>query len=236
MAMANRIIRILDRALDTLIVIVCILLLLIGVYSMLDNLWLYQNAQDRSILQYRPELDKPLSPERRISEKQVGWVRLDDTSIDYPLMQGEDNYEYLNKNPYGEFSLSGSIFLDSRNDPLFRDDYSLVYGHHMDHGAMFGALDAYEDKDYFDKHRTGTIVTGDAVYAYTLFAVSAAEATDNIVFNPADQTTSTILAFLKQNAMTYTEPEEGLRIVALSTCSGDASLKRLIVFGTIAER
>ena len=71
--------------------------------------------------------------------------------------RGKENYEYLNKDPYGEFSLSGSIFLDARNDPDFKDDYSLIYGHHMEKGAMFGALDDFQDRAYFDQRRSGTV-------------------------------------------------------------------------------
>ena len=119
--MGNRLIKILDKSLDTVIVIVCILLLLIGTYSLMDNLWLYENATDRSSLTYKPALDEPLQEEKRISENQIAWITVNDTDIDYPVMQGKDNYEYLNKDPYGEFSLSGSIFLDARNDPDFKE-------------------------------------------------------------------------------------------------------------------
>ena len=162
--MGNRLIKILDKSLDTVIVIVCILLLLIGTYSLMDNLWLYENATDRSSLTYKPALDEPLQEEKRISENQIAWITVNDTDIDYPVMQGKDNYEYLNKDPYGEFSLSGSIFLDARNDPDFKDDYSLIYGHHMEKGAMFGALDDFQDRAYFDQRRSGTIMTDERSY------------------------------------------------------------------------
>ena len=68
--MGNRLIKILDKSLDTVIVIVCILLLLIGTYSLMDNLWLYENATDRSSLTYKPALDEPLQEEKRISGNQ----------------------------------------------------------------------------------------------------------------------------------------------------------------------
>lgn len=77
-------------------------------------------------------------------------MTIDDTNIDYPVMQGEDNNEYLNKDPFGNYALSGSIFLDRRNNPEFKDYYSLIYGHHMEHGMMFGAIDEYLNEDYFN--------------------------------------------------------------------------------------
>ena len=85
--MGNRLIKILDKSLDTVIVIVCILLLLIGTYSLLDNLWLYENATDRTSLTYnKPALDEPLQEEKKISENQIAWIVVNDTDIDYPVM------------------------------------------------------------------------------------------------------------------------------------------------------
>lgn len=55
-------------------------------------------------------------------------------------MQGEDNMEYLNKDPYGDYSLSGSIYMDSRNTSDMSDDYLLLYGHHMENDYMFGSI------------------------------------------------------------------------------------------------
>ena len=236
MSMEKRIIRILDKTLDTAILLVCLLLLFIGAYSMLDELWLYENAADRSALMYKPEIDRPLEENNRISKNHIAWLTIDDTEIDYPIMQGEDNYEYLNKDPYGEFSLSGSIFLDSRNSPDFTDPYSVIYGHHMERGVMFGSLDMFKDRSYFDEHTTGLLTTGDTVYNITLFAVTSAEATDSTLFDPQGRTMLEVTDFLKENATIYNEPEEDRRIIALSTCAGDTYYERLLVFGTIRER
>lgn len=231
--MMSNLFRALDRLLDRVIVLLCVLMLLIGVYSMLDELWLYENASDKSLLYFRPALDEILLPERRISEKQVAWLTVFDTDIDYPVFQGEDNYEYLNKNPYGEFSLSGSIFLDARNSLHFSDEYSLVYGHHMSNGAMFGALDKFLDKEYFDAHSRGSLSTLDAVYEISFFAVTYSDGADPCVFNPKGRMPSEILAFLQKNAILYQKPESGRSLIALSTCTGDATTKRLLVFGTL---
>jgi SrtB family sortase len=63
----------------------------------------------------------------------VGFLTVEGTNIDYPVMQGIDNSHYLNTDPFGAYSLSGSIFLDSRSSPDFSDEYSVIYGHHMDY-------------------------------------------------------------------------------------------------------
>ncbi|MCR5793722.1 MAG: class B sortase, partial [Solobacterium sp.] len=66
---------------------------------------------------------------------------IDDTGIDFPVMQGSDNTEYLTKDPDGNYSVCGSVFLDCRNSADLSDPYNLVYGHHMRGQYMFGALD-----------------------------------------------------------------------------------------------
>ena len=61
-----------------------------------------------------------------------GWLTIDGTHIDYPLVQGATNMDYINRDVYGEFSLSGAVFLDSRSKADFSDGYSIVYAHHME--------------------------------------------------------------------------------------------------------
>lgn len=100
---------------------------------------------------------------------------------------------------------------------------------------MFGALDEFRKREYFDAHRSGTLVTKTAIYAFEIFAVCSADATEQTVFDPKGRKKSEILAFLKKNALIYTEPVEGERILALSTCSGTTDVARLLVIGTIRK-
>ena len=126
------------KTINAIVVIVAALLFLICLYAMIDAYIVYVGANDSGIMKYKPESGNT-EKLRELSENAVAWLTVDDTRIDYPVMQGENNTEYLNKAPNGEFSLSGSIFLDSRNDKTFSDPYSLIYGHHMEYGAMFGS-------------------------------------------------------------------------------------------------
>ena len=144
------------KSIDYIVLIAALLLFLICLYAMIDAYMVYAGANDSNIMKYKPAAgDTEML--RELSDDAVAWLTVDGTRIDYPVMQGKTNDDYLNKDPYGEFSLSGSIFLDSRNDKMFSDPYSLVYGHHMEYGAMFGSLDGYADREYFDAHRTGTL-------------------------------------------------------------------------------
>lgn len=233
----KKVIKILDKLLDTAVILVCVLLLLIGIYSIADNLYVYGAASDKGILEYKPDLELTLeeSPETQISENQTAWLCIYDTNIDYPIMQGKDNFEYLNTDPRGEFSLGGSIFLDYRCSSDLSDAYSLIYGHHMEHGVMFGSLDDFADRAFFDAHREGRIVTKDKKYDIELFAVASALATDKTLFSPNGRTGMQITEYLSNNSMIYIQPEADLPIIALSTCSGDTVMSRLLVFGVLRE-
>ncbi len=63
-----------------------------------------------------------------------------------------------------ESSLTGAIYLAAGNAPDMSDSYNLIYGHHMDNGAMFGGLDRYRARSYFESHREGILVSQSAVY------------------------------------------------------------------------
>ena len=140
-----RMLRILNGLLDRLLALVFLVILLIGIWFVYDTAYVFYHASADRVAAYRP--GSAGAPTRQLSKDCVAWLHVDDTSIDYPVMQGKTNTEYLNKDPYGDYSLSGSIFLDTRNKPDFSDSYSLTYGHHMAGGLMFGALDDFLKED-----------------------------------------------------------------------------------------
>ena len=231
--MLRKTIRFVDSAVNRIVAILCLLLFLICLYAMIDALNIYMNANDKSVLKYKPEIGHG-EILQEISEDAIAWLTVDGTSIDYPVMQGRNNDEYLNKDPFGKFSLSGSIFLDSRNSADFSDPYSMLYGHHMEHGAMFGALDYFIEQSYFDQHRTGTLTTVSGQdYNLRFFAACKAYATEKTVFDPPDTTNEQLLQFIQKNAAIY-EPQgvnADSRILALSTCQSAENVERMIVFG-----
>ena len=64
------------------------------------------------------------------------------------LCRGSKNSTYVNTDPEGNYSLSGSIFLDSRNQPDFSDFNNIIHGHHMAGNVMFGEIDLFEEEDF----------------------------------------------------------------------------------------
>ena len=99
---------------------------------------LEENAMPEHYEIYRPtEEDYGNFDELKAQNSDVcGWITIYGTHVDYPIVQSEDNSTYLMRNPRGEYSLSGSIFMDYMNQKDFSDFNTIIYGHHMDLGIL----------------------------------------------------------------------------------------------------
>lgn len=230
-----RIIRLISQLVDYVLLFFFLLLFLIGGYTMYDTVLIYDAAGGDDLRSFRPMVVTGEGGEEEffwdmsaLSEDVVAWLTVEGTEIDYPVMQGVDNNEYLNKDPFGGYSLAGSIFLDARNDPKFVDPYSLIYGHHMEYGKMFGALDAFLDEGYFDSHRKVTLTVADKIYHINLFACVEADASVQEIFAPTEAEGT--LEYVREHACVWHEPE-GEKLLAMSTCKFPQTTVRIIVFG-----
>lgn len=76
----------------------------------------------------------------------IAWIDIPGLSISYPVVQGTDNAYYLHHLFTGEYNSSGSIFTDCHNRPDFTDQNTILYGHNMKNGSMFGTLSHYQDQ------------------------------------------------------------------------------------------
>lgn len=206
--------------------VLCVMLFLLGGYTLWHTWMLYSSAFDKTgIEDYHPtpgQKGMNLSELQAINPDIIGWIQIDGTHIDYPLLQGDDNLEYLNTDIYGDYALHGSIYLDSANSPTLTDDYNIIYGHHMDNGGMFGDIAKYKDRDYFDKHLTGTLWLSDETYHLEVVALMKEDAYDD-TFTGAKQTIADKAAFaadMKARAL-YSRnyhPAADDRFAALLTC------------------
>ena len=88
------------------------------------------------------------------NKKLLGWLKIDDTNINYPVMQTNNNEYYLDHNINQEKDRNGALFLDKDCDVVNRSTNLIIYGHHMKSGRMFGNLDEYEKEKYYKKHST----------------------------------------------------------------------------------
>jgi sortase B len=88
------------------------------------------------------------------NKKLIGWLKIDDTNIDYPVMQTSNNEYYLDHNYNQEYDKNGSLFLDAECDIVNRNTNLIIYGHHMSSGKMFGNLNKYSSEQYYKDHST----------------------------------------------------------------------------------
>ena len=89
----------------------------------------------------------------------VGWVYAKGTGIDYPIVQGKDNEEYLHMDYNKKKSSSGTIFLDHGCDKSFISDNNIIYGHHMKNGTMFAKLLKFREESFLKKHHVIILYT-----------------------------------------------------------------------------
>lgn len=210
-----------NKLIDNLIMIVGITCMLLGVYCLLDNYNVYNQAVATQKLGFKPEVsedsitfsDVPLAK---------AWLTIPDTQVNYPIMQGKDNLEYINKDCFGKYSLSGSIFADFQNKPDFTDKYNLLYGHHMDKGLMFGSLDNWYNENFFRNHVNGYLLTKDKVYKIHFIKIFETKATDEKVFS------------LDINNVDR-DLDNNKRYIALTTCKVTTDINRTVLLGELTE-
>lgn len=214
-----------------------------GAYALWDNQQVLTSASDvqSELLQWKPAApeagEAPDNSEsfaqlRKINPDVCGWITMDSTGIDFPVLQGQNNLSYISRDVFGNFSLAGSIFLDSRDDALFRENYALLYGHHMADGNMFGDLDKYKEETYFTENRTGQLILPDKTYRLEVAAVLVVSASEKQVFDPEyiRGNRNDWLAFVREKAMLLREELLGEgQYLALSTCSTEFTDARTVV-------
>lgn len=169
----------------------------------------------------------------------VGWLYCEGTAINYPVVQGCDNEHYLDHLFDGSENANGCLFLDSRVEPSFSSRHSIIYGHHMQSGAMFAALDNYKRQSYYDAHPTMQLITPDETYEIQLFAAYVTAPSED-AWNVSFSSDEEFLRWLDDAKASSTfssdvEPAPEDFILTLSTCSYEFSGSRLVVLGVIKE-
>ena len=162
----------------------------------------------------------------------VGWIYSENTQINYPVMRGDSNEEYLHTMINGAYNSAGSIFMDFRNAPDLSDFNTIIYGHHMKNGSMFASLHQYTKQEFYDEHKYMWYLTPDHIYRLDLIAgyVGDAEAEIYTIFSSRDELNHYLsFAASKSNFEPDTVPEDINGIVALSTCAYEYDNARYVV-------
>ena len=83
----------------------------------------------------------------------VAWIYIPDTNVDFPVLKGATNDSYIYTNYKRQYSFAGSIFMDERCSADFSDEETMIYGHNMHNGDMFGRLKKFQDEKYLEAHK-----------------------------------------------------------------------------------
>ena len=198
-----------NRILSIMAGILILLMLSYGVYSLWDTYKIYANSfADEELLKFRPTDDGEDNPTlkdlKKLNPDVKAWIQVPKTNIDYPVVQGQDDMEYINKNVYGEFELSGAIFLSCLNKDDFSDPYNLVYGHNMKNGGMFADVADFTNKEYFETHQKGKLYLTDATRKIRFFACMKVTAADAKIYHPdgyRKENLKDLLDYIQENAV-----------------------------------
>jgi len=236
-------ISLMNGVVDTAVLIVILLLVIIGCYALWDSKQVFDRADAAHYDIYHPTPEdggKSFAELRAINPDVFGWITIYGTHIDYPVVHGTDNMTYVNTNAEGEYSLSGSIFLDYRCSEDLSDFSSIFYGHHMEKSAMFGDIGCFSDQSYFDERPYGMLYYEDQEHGVEHFAFVHADAYDSAVFRTnitEREERQAYLDMLLEMASHTRDVEVTIddRIALFSTCSASSTNGRDILVGKITD-
>ena len=175
---------------------------------------------------------------REPNEHIYAWMEIQDTEIRYPVVQHptDDTY-YLNHTVEGANRLPGSIYTEKWNSQDFSDFLTVVYGHNMKNGTMFGSLKSFRAKSYMEEHPVISFYTPEGEYHYRIFAaVTYSNAYLPTAFDYETETgrqgfidsitnVRDLSSYINKDIEVTTED----RLVVLSTCMGNDAYRLLVV-------
>ena len=116
---------------------------------------------------------------KAINKDVIGWLNVEALDISYPMVRGTDNDYYLHRTFKKEDNFAGSIFMDYLNNPNLKDQNTIIYGHNMKNGSMFGTLKQFREEGVFEKSRYFWVYTPTMKYKYEIFACHEVGAVSN---------------------------------------------------------
>ncbi|MBQ6323728.1 MAG: class B sortase [Bacilli bacterium] len=222
------------------LLIICISLFIYSSFKIVR--WHIENKNNSTITEkikdevIKIEKDEIIVDEEKlktISENAFGYIIINNTNIDYPVVQYDDNDYYLTHNIYDEYSKAGWVFADYRNKLDGTDKNIILYAHNRLNGSMFGTLKKVKEKNWY-KNKDNLIIKffiGSQEYNYQIFSIYETEPEGfyiNTEFQNNDY--NEFLKTIKERSIIElpSRLNENSKILTLSTCtSGDD--KRLVV-------
>ena len=167
----------------------------------------------------------------------IGWIDIPNTKISYPVLYAYDYYQYLRTSFDGEYSICGSLFTDYQCEKDWSSRNTIIYGHRMNDGSMFGTLKNYLGQSYFDAHSEIRIYDGDFIAIYQPFAAYEAIAGDRsytVNFSDDDSFIDWAQYVKGQSIVSSDVTIEGDdKVILLSTCKGGDNNDRIVVVAVL---
>jgi sortase B len=187
---------IMKRMINNILLIVCILIFCVSAWKLYGYYRSYKEAKDTYSRIRQESVKKVSTNERKIefdklrsqNKDIVGWIYIKGTSIDYPIVQGKDNEQYLHQDFNKKKSSSGTIFLDKSCDRKFTSDNNVIYGHHMKNGTMFAKLLKFREESFLKKHHVIILYTPKKTMHLKVISAYAVKAQDQMPITFANET------------------------------------------------
>ena len=223
------------KILNKIVNIVLILIIFICIYNISEKLIEYNKA-DNSYEKIRIEKENENSLYEKYKDYR-GWIKIENTNIDYPILQAEDNSYYLDKDINNEYLASGSIFMNYLNNG-FNDMNTVLFGHHMRNGTMFAQLKKYKEKEFFYENKDIDVeLNNNEHLKYKVFSVYITNGKNNYIKTKFDNKNEykEFLETIKNRSMYESDIEldEDDKIITLSTCSYEFNDARMVVHGKL---
>lgn len=240
---AKFIVRMIDHMVNLTALLLILIVMFLSCYMLWDSNQVYQAADAKNYEAYIPteKHTKSFEELQKINPDIIGWIRVNDTNINYPLLQAEDDDTYMNTDAEGKYSLSGSIFLHCANKPDFSDFNNMIYGHHMEKHKMFGDVGMFTDKTYFEKHPYGNLFFDGKDHGVEFYALIQEDAYNERIFSICPDDPKAKQAYLQEildNALYKRNFEitQNDHLVLLITCTSEMTNGRNILVGKLSDQ
>ena len=209
-------------------------------------------AEDNAAQQpEKPEAADPAvkekAPERQISMDFTellkvnpdikGWIFGEGTNVDYPVLHTDNNDFYMDHLYNKEYNSSGSIFSDYRNRGDFTDRNTVLYGHHMGNGTMFGSIEHYASQDFYDSTPTMMLYTPEGDYLIELICGTHESGDDQFVefdFKTEEEFQEYVESFRKRSTFkSDVQVQPGDKLISLCTCAYVFDNARFMLMGRL---
>ncbi len=188
----------------------------------------------------RPIVNKYIASLLQINQDVVGYIKVNNTAVDYPVVKSTDNNFYLKKNLYGEDDRNGWIYMDYRNSDKYLSDNTIIYGHNMYYsGVMFGTLHKVMYYNWYSKPEN-QIIQFDTMYEsmkwqiFSIYTISNTTDYLRVNFETDEEKQAYLDQEVKRNRVKIdTSVSVKDKILTLSTCSGDT--ERLVIHAKLIE-